>query len=135
MATSTAARAATNFPVFKPVGAGVQCSAYGQLEVTANPSASDVFEMCRIPKGTCGGQGADEIAAFGQTSSRLRASEVTGAHVIAKLRGNPHFAEVVADAAPVAAIETAAQQAPALQLRSRKRKPRQAGNRAAGGAP
>jgi hypothetical protein len=51
MATSTAARAAANFPVFKPVGAGVQCCAYGQLEVTLNPSASDVFELCRIPKG------------------------------------------------------------------------------------
>jgi hypothetical protein len=51
MATSTATRAAATFPVFKPVGAGVMCAAYGQLEVTANPSASDVFELCRIPKG------------------------------------------------------------------------------------
>jgi hypothetical protein len=37
--------------VFKPVAAGVLCAAYGQLEVTANPSANDVFELCRIPKG------------------------------------------------------------------------------------
>jgi hypothetical protein len=51
MATSTATRAAATFPVFKPVGAGVLCAAYGQLEVTANPAASDVFELCRIPKG------------------------------------------------------------------------------------
>ena len=51
MATSTATRAAATFPVFKPVGAGVLCAAYGQLEVSANPAASDVFELCRIPKG------------------------------------------------------------------------------------
>ena len=51
MATSTATRAAATFPVFKPVGAGVLCAAYGQLEVIANPSANDVFELCRIPKG------------------------------------------------------------------------------------
>lgn len=50
MTTSTATRAASTFPVFRPTGSGVVCAAYGQLEVTANPAASDVFEMCRVPK-------------------------------------------------------------------------------------
>lgn len=50
MATFTAARAASTFPVTKPPagGAGV---AWGTIEVAANPTASDVYEMCRIPKG------------------------------------------------------------------------------------
>ena len=51
MATFTATRAAPAFPVFKATGAGVVCAAYGVIEVTANPVASDVYEMCRIPKG------------------------------------------------------------------------------------
>lgn len=51
MATFTAARAASTFPVFKATGAGVLCAAYGTIEVAANPVASDVYEMCRIPKG------------------------------------------------------------------------------------
>lgn len=51
MATFTAARAAASFPVYKPLGAGNLGVAYGVIEVTANPVASDVYEMCRIPKG------------------------------------------------------------------------------------
>lgn len=51
MATFTAARAASTFPVFKATGAGVLCAAYGTIEVAANPVANDVYEMCRIPKG------------------------------------------------------------------------------------
>lgn len=51
MATFTATRAAPAFPVFKATGAGIVCAAYGVIEVTANPVASDVYEMCRIPKG------------------------------------------------------------------------------------
>lgn len=51
MATFTAARAASTFPVFKPLGSGVLCVARGTIEVAANPVAADVYEMCRIPKG------------------------------------------------------------------------------------
>lgn len=51
MATFTAARAASTFPVFKPLGAGNLGVAYGTIEVAANPVASDVYEMCRLPKG------------------------------------------------------------------------------------
>jgi hypothetical protein len=81
-----------------------------------------------------GGQGADEIVAFGQAFNRRHATEVTDAHAIAKLRGNPHFVEVVADAMPAPASEAPAHEGPPQQHRSRKRKPRQAGNRTAEGA-
>lgn len=58
MTTFTAARAASTFPVYKPVGAGILACAYGTIEVAANPVANDVYEMCRIPKGAVvvGGQ-------------------------------------------------------------------------------
>jgi hypothetical protein len=51
MATFTAARAASSFPVFKGLGSGVLSCAWGTIEVAANPVALDVYEMCRIPKG------------------------------------------------------------------------------------
>ena len=51
MATFTATRAASTAPVFAPVGSGILCAAYGTIEVTANPVAADVYEMCRIPSG------------------------------------------------------------------------------------
>lgn len=51
MATNTATRAASTFPVFKGPGGGVLCVAWGTIEVSTNPSASDVFQMCRVPKG------------------------------------------------------------------------------------
>jgi hypothetical protein len=51
MATFTAARAASTFPVSKFSGAGVMQAAYGVIEVGANPVANDVYEMCRIPAG------------------------------------------------------------------------------------
>ena len=51
MATFTATRAASTFPVYKPVGAGNMSCAYGIIEVTANPVASDVYQMCKIPAG------------------------------------------------------------------------------------
>lgn len=50
MATNTATRAASTFPVFKPAG-GALAVAWGVIEVSANPTAADVFEMCRLPKG------------------------------------------------------------------------------------
>lgn len=51
MATLTATRAASTFPVFAPVGSGVVCAAYGTYSVTANPSANDIYQMCRLPAG------------------------------------------------------------------------------------
>lgn len=51
MATFTATRAGSTFPVFKPVGAGVLCAAYGTIEIGTNPADDDVYQMCRIPKG------------------------------------------------------------------------------------
>ena len=51
MATFTAARAASTFPVAKSPSAGALCVAWGTIEVTANPVAADVYELCRIPKG------------------------------------------------------------------------------------
>lgn len=51
MATFTADRARSTFPVFQGEGSGALCVAYGTIEVTANPVASDVYEMCRIPAG------------------------------------------------------------------------------------
>lgn len=57
MTTFTAARAAANFPVNKPA-AGSLAVAWGTIEVTANPVANDVYQMCRIPAGAVvvGGQ-------------------------------------------------------------------------------
>lgn len=51
MTTFTATRAASTFPAFQASGSGVLCAAYGTIEVSANPVANDVYEMCRIPAG------------------------------------------------------------------------------------
>lgn len=51
MATLTATRAASTFPVFKGMGAGAVCAAYGTYELAANPTAADIIEFCRVPKG------------------------------------------------------------------------------------
>lgn len=51
MATFTATRAASTFPAFQAVGSGILCAAYGTIEVSANPTAADVYEMCRVPAG------------------------------------------------------------------------------------
>lgn len=51
MATLSATRAASTFPVFKGVGAGNLCVAYGTYEVATNPTAADIIEFCRVPKG------------------------------------------------------------------------------------
>lgn len=50
MATFTATRAASTFPVTAITG-GVLNVAYGTIEVAANPVAADVYEMCRLPAG------------------------------------------------------------------------------------
>lgn len=51
MATFTAARAASTFPLSKPAVGGVMCIAQGSLNVAANPVANDLYEMCRLPAG------------------------------------------------------------------------------------
>jgi len=51
MATLTAARALATFPVYKGDGAGALCVAHGTIELAANPSASDILQFCRLPKG------------------------------------------------------------------------------------
>lgn len=51
MATTTGTRAAASFPVFTPNGSGYLCAAYGSASITANPTAADIFQLCKIPKG------------------------------------------------------------------------------------
>jgi hypothetical protein len=51
MATVTATRAASTFPAFTAVGAGILCRAYGHYDYAAEPAAADVLEICRIPAG------------------------------------------------------------------------------------
>ena len=51
MATFTATRASSTFPVAAPIAAGQLCVAYGVIEVSANPVAADVYQMCRLPAG------------------------------------------------------------------------------------
>lgn len=51
MATVTAARAASTFPVYKGGGAGNLCVAYGTYEIASALSAADIIEFCRLPKG------------------------------------------------------------------------------------
>jgi len=51
MTTFTSAQAASTYPIAKPSTAGVLMVAYGTIEVTANPVANDVYQMCRLPKG------------------------------------------------------------------------------------
>ena len=50
MATLTATRADSAFPVFKP-GAGVVAAAYGTYSLTANVGAADIAKMCKVPAG------------------------------------------------------------------------------------
>lgn len=51
MATITATRAAAGFPVSAFHGAGVLQAAYGTYDMSANPTANDVLELCKLPKG------------------------------------------------------------------------------------
>lgn len=51
MATITATRAASTFPVFKGEGSGALCAAYGTYDMAANPTANDILELCRVPAG------------------------------------------------------------------------------------
>lgn len=51
MATLTATRAASTFPAYTGSGAGALCAAYGKYDVAANPTANDIIEICRLPRG------------------------------------------------------------------------------------
>lgn len=51
MTTLTADRAASTFPVFKAIGQGALCVAWGTYTLAANPSQNDVIEFCKVPAG------------------------------------------------------------------------------------
>lgn len=51
MATLTATRAASTFPASLYAGAGVLQAAYGSYDMSANPTANDVLELCKVPAG------------------------------------------------------------------------------------
>lgn len=51
MATFTALRGAAGFPVAGHGFGGNAKRASGQITITANPAAADVYEMVRVPKG------------------------------------------------------------------------------------
>lgn len=51
MATLIATRAASTFPVFKALGAGIVCAAYGSYDLAANPTAADIINFCKLPAG------------------------------------------------------------------------------------
>lgn len=51
MATLTAARAASTFPVGGYAGAGVLNVAYGSYTLAANPTATDIIQFCKLPAG------------------------------------------------------------------------------------
>ena len=49
MADINALRAASDFPVFKPTGAGIMGVAFGTFDILVNPTAADIFTICKIP--------------------------------------------------------------------------------------
>ena len=51
MATLTGSRAAADFPVFQPQGTGINGVAYGSYTFSANPTAGDIIQLCRLPAG------------------------------------------------------------------------------------
>lgn len=51
MATLTAARAESTFPVAGFAGAGVLHCAWGKYTLAANPTAADIVKFCKVPAG------------------------------------------------------------------------------------
>jgi hypothetical protein len=51
MGTTTGARAASTFPAFSGLGAGNLCVAYGHHDFAANPTAADIIQLCKLPRG------------------------------------------------------------------------------------
>lgn len=49
MVDIAALRAASDFPVFKPTGAGLLGCAYGTITIATNPTAADIYSVCKIP--------------------------------------------------------------------------------------
>lgn len=58
MATLTATRAASTFPVYQGTGSGNLCVAYGSYTFLVNPTAADIVKLCKLPAGAVvlGGQ-------------------------------------------------------------------------------
>lgn len=50
MATLTATRAASTFPVYAGTHGNVR-AAFGSYDLSANPSAADIIQLCRLPAG------------------------------------------------------------------------------------
>lgn len=44
-------RAASGLPVYKPVGSGILCVAWGTYTHASNLAATTIIEYCRVPKG------------------------------------------------------------------------------------
>jgi hypothetical protein len=51
MATLTSSRGAATVAPFTGLGAGNLCVAYGHYDLAANPTAADIIQLCRLPKG------------------------------------------------------------------------------------
>lgn len=51
MATITTSRAASTVAPYTGLGAGDLCVAYGSYDFAANPTAADIIQLCRLPKG------------------------------------------------------------------------------------
>lgn len=51
MATLTAARASATQPVYTPAGGGTLAVAWGKITLAANPTAGDILEFLRLPRG------------------------------------------------------------------------------------
>jgi hypothetical protein len=51
MATLTATRAASTFPVSLFAGAGVLQAAYGSYDLASEPAAADTLAICKLPAG------------------------------------------------------------------------------------
>lgn len=52
MATLTAARASATQPVYAPMGGGTLAVAWGKITLGANPTAGDIIEFVRLPRGS-----------------------------------------------------------------------------------
>ena len=51
MATATATRAEDGFPVYKALGAGQLCVAYGSYDAGTGLTTADVIKLCKLPRG------------------------------------------------------------------------------------
>ena len=49
MADIASLRAASDFPVFKPSGAGIMGVSFGTFDILVNPTAADVLTQCKAP--------------------------------------------------------------------------------------